>query len=117
MGAGFGGWQSFQAALAAPEGVAGTVVLYGELEADVAQARTLKAPVLTVFAREDESITSEMIESYRLLIKKTLIIYKSYSFPAGHGFMDPAYPSYNESLARDAWEQVDGFLADFVEAG
>ncbi len=117
LGAGFGGWQSFQAALAAPEEVAGTVVLYGKIEADVAQMRSLKAPLLTIFARNDESITPSMIEEYRLLVKKTLIIYKSYSFSAGHGFMDSAYPTYDESLARDAWEQVDGFLADFVEAG
>ncbi len=117
LGAGFGGWQSFQAAIVAPEEVAGTVMLYGEIEADVAQMRSLKAPLLTIFAREDESITLNMIEEYRLLVKKTLITYRSYSFPAGHGFMDSAYPTYNESLANDAWEQVDGFLTDFVEAG
>ena len=117
LGAGFGGWQSFQAAIAAPDEVAGTVVLYGELEADVEQMRSLKAPVLSIFARQDESITPPMIETYRLMMKKSLITYKTYSFPAGHGFMDSAYPAYNESMASDAWEQVDGFLADFVEAG
>jgi len=117
LGAGFGGWQSFQAAIAAPEEVAGTIVLYGELEANVAQVRSLKAPVLSIFAREDESITRRMIEGYEVMMKKSLITYRTYSFPAGHGFMDAAYPAYNESLASDAWEQVDGFLASFIEAG
>lgn len=117
LGAGFGGWQSFQAALAEPDGVAGTVMIYGELEADVAQIRTLKAPLLAIFARQDDSITLSMIENYRLLVKKSLILYKSYIFAAGHGFMDPAYPNYDESQASDAWAQVDSFLADFVETG
>ena len=117
LGAGFGGWQSFQAAIAAPSDVAGTVVIYGELDADVAQMRSLKAPLLAIYAREDESITPNMINDYRVLMKKALITYKNYSFSAGHGFMDSAYPTYNESLVADVWEQVDGFLADFIEAG
>ncbi len=117
LGAGFGGWQSFQAAVTDPDGVAGTIVIYGELDADVAQVRSLKAPVLAIFALQDERITPSIVDGYRRMMKKSLISYRAYSFPAGHGFMDAAYPSYNESLARDAWEQVDGFLASFIEAG
>jgi len=117
LGAGFGGWQSFQAALAAPTEVAGTVVIYGELEADAEEMLTLRAPLLTIFARDDEKILPAMIEAYRLLLKKSPITYKSFSYPAKQGFMDPRYPSYDAGLVEEVWRQVDEFIADFVVAG
>ena len=115
LGAGFGGWQSFQAAIAAPEDVAATVVIYGLLEADVDQVRNLKAPLLTLYARDDERISSDLIEEYRLLIKKSLITHRSYVFPAARGFMDPQHPNFNAQVTDDVWLQVDDFLAGFVE--
>ena len=115
LGAGFGGWQSFQAALGSPGSVAATVVIYGLLEADVEQVRTLQAPLLTLYARDDERISSEMIEEYRLLIKKSLITHRSYVYPAAQGFMDPLHPNYNAQATDDVWSQVDDFLAGFVE--
>ncbi len=115
LGAGFGGWQSFQAAIAAPGDVAATVVIYGLLEADVDQVRALKAPLLTLYARDDERISGDMIEEYRLLIKKSLITHRSYVYPAAQGFMDPQHPNFNGQVTDDVWLQVDDFLAGFVE--
>jgi carboxymethylenebutenolidase len=115
LGAGFGGWQSFQAAVAAPEKVAATVVIYGVLEANVDQVRNLKAPVLTIFARDDEAITAAMMDEYSQLLKKSLIIHRNYVFPAAHGFMDPLHPDYDAAVTEDVWSQVDDFLSGFVE--
>ncbi len=116
LGAGFGGWQSFQAAVVAPEDVAATVVIYGLIEADVEQVRSLKAPLLTIYARDDERITGDMIEAYRRLLKTSLIIHRSYVFPAGHGYMDPLSPSYDAAVAEETWLRVDEFLGGFVES-
>lgn len=116
LGAGFGGWQSFQAAVAAPKDVAATVVIYGLLEADVDQVRNMQAPLLTIYAVHDEQITSNLIEEYRLLIKKSLIVHRTYHYPAGHGFMDPLHPGYNASITEEVWGQVDEFLVSFVES-
>ena len=116
LGAGFGGWQSFQAAIAAPRDVAATVVIYGMLEANVEQVRNLQAPLLTIYAQDDKQITSDMIEAYRLLIKKSLIVHRTYVFPAGHGFMDPLDPGYNAAATEQTWGQVDDFLSSFVES-
>jgi len=117
LGAGYGGWQSFQAALAEPDSVAATVVIYGRLEATVNQVRTLKAPLLAIYARDDEQVTAEDMEKNRLLMEKSLIAYRSYVQPAAHGYMDPLYPSYNAKVTKDTWSQVDDFLKTFVVKG
>ncbi len=116
LGAGFGGWQSFQAAVASPNDVAATVVIYGLLEASVDQARSLQAPLLTLYAVNDDQITSNMIEEYRLLIKKSLIVHRTYLYPAGHGFMEPLDPNYNAQITDQVWGQIDEFLLSFVES-
>lgn len=116
LGAGFGGWQSFQAAIVAPEDVAATVVIYGLIEAAVEQVRSLKAPVLTIYARDDERITDDMIEEYRRLLKTSLITHRNYVFPAGHGYMDPLHPGHDAAVTEETWSQVDEFLSSFVES-
>jgi carboxymethylenebutenolidase len=115
LGVGFGGWGSFYTSLAEPDAVAGTIVIYGRMDATEAQASKLKAPLLAIFALDDTQITAAMVEKYRLMIKKTLITYRSYSFPAAHGFMEPRNKSYNAEVTKEVWGQVDSFLADFIE--
>ncbi len=116
LGAGFGGWQSFQASLNASADVAATVVIYGQLEGDIAQFRSLKAPLLAVYASKDPQITWQMIDRYRVMMKKSFIVYRTYRVLADHGFMDPAYSTaYDEVLADEVWQEIDNFLAAFVE--
>lgn len=115
LGAGFGGWQAFQAVIGAPERVDATVVIYGLLEADVEQVRALNAPVMTVYARDDEQITPAQREADRLLLKKSLITHRAYAFPGGHGYMDPMHSAYDPQATQDTWTQVDEFLRSFIE--
>lgn len=114
LGAGFGGWQSFQAAIARPDQVAATVVMYGALDASVDQVRTLQAPLLTLYARDDERIDANLVERYRQLLRKSLIVHRAYTLPAASGFMQPRHPAYDVAASEEAWRLVDDFLDSFV---
>ncbi|MFC1749694.1 dienelactone hydrolase family protein [Pseudomonadota bacterium] len=114
VGAGLGGWQSFQAALLEPDLVDATIVLYGEMTADVELARGLKAPVLGIFAKQDIKIAQLDVDAYEYALRKSLTPYRIYSLAADHGFLDPRYPTYNKSLADDAWLKVDRFLGSLA---
>ncbi len=115
LGAGYGGWQSFQASVNSVSDVAATIVLYGRLDATVDQFRSLQAPVLAIYAADDPRITEQTIDDYRIKMKKSFVTYRTQVVPAGHGFMDPAYETYDELLANDTWREIDNFLAGFLE--
>ncbi len=111
IGAGLGGWQSFQAALLAPEQVAATVVLYGEMSLVAKDVNRVRAPVLAIFAANDPEISVGMVEQYQLALKKSDAINRFVTVDAGHGFMDARYPGYNQAQAQETWGQVERFLS------
>lgn len=110
LGAGLGGWQSFQAALLAPDQVAATVVLYGEMEVSSKEVARVRSPILGIFARNDPRITGAMVEEYQAALKKSQSANRFITVDAGHGFIDPHYPEYNQALSEDTWKQIDRFL-------
>ena len=114
VGAGLGGWQSFQAALLAREQVAATVVLYGKMDLNGNNVDKLRAPILGVFAEHDSEISAATIKGYQLALKKSAAINRFVTIGAGHGFLDPRYPGYNQARAQEAWEQVELFLSDNI---
>ena len=114
VGAGLGGWQSFQAALLEPDMVDAAVVIYGEMTADVELARSLKTPILGIFADNDLQVTPQMVDAYAYALKKSLTPYRIFSLPADYGFIDPLYPGYDAKLAEDAWIKVDRFLDSMI---
>jgi len=116
FGEGFGGWQSFQATVQAPDEVAATIVICNRLEASETQVRALTSPVLAVYAVNDPNTPWQEMEKARVMAKKGFFEYRSYVAPAGFGFMEPAYKkSYDAVATEDAWKEIDGFLAAFVE--
>lgn len=110
VGAGLGGWQSFQAALLAPDRVAATVVLYGDMAANPRDVVRMHAPILAVFAQRDPEINVAMVEEYQSILKKSPSIRRFVTVDAGHGFIDPLYPSYNQAQAEEIKGQIDQFL-------
>ena len=60
----FGGGQSLQGTLAAPELVDATVIYYGPLVADPDKLKAIRGPVLGIFANEDQSITPEKVTAF-----------------------------------------------------
>ncbi len=110
LGSGFGGWQSFQAAVMAPKQVVATVVIDSSLDADVEQVRSLEGAVMAVFASRDERVTAEMREEYRIKMRKGFITYRPHVYEVDSGFMDLRSPTYHFATAETVWQEVDRFL-------
>lgn len=110
VGAGLGGWQSFQAALLAPDKVAATMVLYGDMAANPKDVVRMHAPILAVFAQRDPAISVAMVDEYQSILKKSPSIRRFVTVDAAHGFIDPLYPGYNQAQAEEIKGQIDQFL-------
>jgi carboxymethylenebutenolidase len=110
VGAGLGGWQSFQAALLAPEKVAATVVLYGEMKAAPAEVEKIRAPILAIFAKNDPQITAVAMQEYIAALRRPQSPHRFITVDAGRGFIDPLYPDYNQGQADESWGQIERFL-------
>ncbi len=116
MGWGFGGWQTYQAALLASDQVDAAIVWYAPLYSNLQEARTISAPLLGIFASRDAQVTPQMIGSYEGMMKKSRNVFRHYVYEADHGFADPQYRrAFDERVVNEAWESVDRFLAAFVE--
>lgn len=89
-----------------------TVICYGSVTTDAAQAAKLKTkPVLGIFAADDRGIKAADAETFGSLIKNAGGKADIHVYPkAGHGFMRPGGPQYAEKAAADAWEQINGFF-------
>jgi carboxymethylenebutenolidase len=117
MGWGYGGWQSFQAALIAPNEVSATVIWYGPLDETEEAVRRLRAPVLGIYAKDDSIVPPPKVAGYERLMRRSLVRYSASNYAGQHGFADPQYPGYNPALAGDAWKEVDQFLETYIERG
>lgn len=107
----FGGGQSLQASLVDPDAVSATVIYYGELVADEKQLKTLQAPLLGIFALNDDWITPEKVETFTATMADLAKSIEIRSFDADHAFANPSSPNYHSDAAREAWLITDGFLA------
>lgn len=106
----FGGGQSLQAGLAAPELVAATVIYYGPLAADVDQLKRLRAPVLGIFGARDTSITPEKVKAFQAAMRQAGKSVEIHVYNADHAFANPSGTRYNSEAARQAWEVTKTFL-------
>lgn len=114
VGAGFGGWQSFQATLLAPDKLAAAVVLYGRMDATPKEVARVRAPILAIFAQKDPQITPAVAEGYVAMLKRPQSTHRFVTLDVGHGFADPLYPEYDKAQADEAWGQVDSFLSSHM---
>ncbi len=106
----FGGGQSLQASLTAPELVSATVIYYGPLVTDVDQLKRLRAPVLGIFGTRDTSITPEKVKAFEAAMKQAGKALEVHFYDADHAFANPSGTRYNSEAARQAWEVTKAFL-------
>lgn len=106
----FGGGQSLQASLAAPELVDATVIYYGPLVSDSARLSFLEGPVLGIFAKQDTSITPEKVQAFEQAMKQADKPVEIKMYDANHAFANPSGKAYNSEAAKDAWEVTKAFL-------
>jgi carboxymethylenebutenolidase len=115
-----GGGYSLQLALS-DNRIKACAMCYGAVITDADMLKTLNAPVLGIFGKEDRGIPPEQVEKFEMALKtagKNIEAIKE--FDAGHGFMRPDNPGgknpvYREAEARQAWEDIDKFFAKTLQ--
>jgi len=82
-------------------------------------ASELKAPVLGLYAGQDQGISASDIEKMRAALKQARVQTDIIVYPdAQHGFNADYRPSYNASDAHDAWQRMlEWFRGHGVRAG
>ena len=106
----FGGGQSLQATLQAPNEIAGTIIYYGQPVLDVDQLRTLQGPVLGLYAKQDGWITPDVVKSFQKAMREAGETLEVHSYDARHAFANPSGERYNSDAARQSWKMVLEFL-------
>ncbi len=123
VGWGFGGWQSYQAALNVPEKLAAVVVGYSPVFSNLKEVHQAAVPMLAIFAQDDGLISAAQIsgfhkmkaDAYKNTNIQDRVVFQHYMIDADRGFVSSLDPAYNRAAAKDAWAKVDQFLANYVE--
>lgn len=106
----FGGTWSMQSALQLGKLNVGLVLYYGMPEMEYAKLKRLDAPVLGIFARHDQWITTELVEQFS---EKMQFLEKDHEiliFEAEHAFANPSKPHYDRKAKKIADRAAIEFL-------
>lgn len=106
----FGGSWSLQGALIAGKQTAACVIYYGMPEFDVERLTTLNAPVLGIFAKQDEWITTAKVKEFERAMKQAKKNLKVKMYDAVHAFANPSNPKYDTKAAADAYKHSIQFF-------
>ena len=109
-GCSFGGKESMQASLLAPQQVAATIVAYCRMETDVEKLKTLQGPVLAIYAQQERNWPQKQ-EDFEVAMAFAGKDTQGVGYDAAHGFTNPDSPRYDAEADRDAWETIVRFLA------
>jgi carboxymethylenebutenolidase len=110
----FGGGWSLQASLMAGERAAACVMYYGMPEEDVEKLKTLQAPVLGIFAKQDDWITLEVMRSFERSMKAAGKDLTTAVYDAKHAFANPSNPQFDEKATADAWAKTIAFFKEHL---
>lgn len=105
-----GGGESLKASLHDPGDVAVTVMYYGEPIADVARLKTLRGPLLGIWAKKDQHITPDKVAAFDQALTEAGVPHEFHAYDADHAFANPSGGRYNGEAAKDAWEKTRAFL-------
>lgn len=106
-----GGGQSLNASLHQPGDVAATVIYYGMPTLEVATLKTLRGPVLGIWANKDGWITPAIVEKFAGALKEAGVPYEGHAYDADHAFANPTGGKHNPAAAKEAWKLTLAFLA------
>jgi carboxymethylenebutenolidase len=106
-----GGGEALHAALTDPARVSATVMYYGLPVDDVAQLKTLKGPLLGIWAKQDGWITPAKVQAFDKALTQAGVPHDFHSFDADHAFANPTGGKYNPPAAKEADALRDAFLA------
>ena len=107
----FGGGWSLQTAMLYPDDLDAAVIYYGRVTADQDLLRPVNAPILGIFAADDQGIPVSGVEAFRDALGDLYKDYAIHIYPdVGHAFANPTGQRYNEEAAEDAWRRTTAFL-------
>ena len=109
-GCSFGGKESMQATLLAPQQVSATIVAYCRMETDVEKLKTLQGPVLAIYAQQERNWPQKQ-EDFEVAMAFAGKDTQGVGYDAAHGFTNPDSPRYDAEADRAAWETIVRFLA------
>lgn len=109
----FGGGWSLRAGVGIPEQIDAVVMYYGQPITDRDRLARLDAPLLGLFAAEDQGIPVAQVREMERILRDlgkeaTIVVYPG----VGHAFANPSGDSYDAAAARLAWERATRFLAE-----
>ncbi len=106
-----GGGESLKASLNDPKDVSATVMFYGHPIDDVAKLKTLRGPLLGLWANEDKGIPPATVADFDKALTAAGVKHEFHAYDAGHGFANPSSGAYQSAAAKDAWATTRKFLA------
>lgn len=106
-----GGGESLQASLNDPKDVDATVMDYGMPVDDVQKLKTLRGPLLGIFAKRDGWITPAKVAAFDEALDRAGVKHEIHEFDADHAFANPSGGKYNPQAAQKAWQLTLDFLA------
>jgi carboxymethylenebutenolidase len=106
-----GGGESLRSSLNDPKDVDATVMYYGMPVTEVAKLKTLKGPVLGIWANQDGWITPDKVKQFDQALTEAGVPHEFHAYDADHAFANPSGGKYNPPAAKDAWEKTKDFLA------
>ena len=104
-----GGWSLKASILAGAQGKA-CVVYYGLPVKTAAELAPLQAPVLGIFAKNEQWISPEVVKEFEKLAAATKKDLTVHSFDADHAFANPSSEKYVETAATEANKLALEFL-------
>jgi len=112
MGWSFGGTQSLQATLVAPDKISATVMYYpfGIIIKPGDNAASLKGPILVIRAKIDSPSNIEETTRFIKTVKSSGKSILEYTFDAKHGFANPDVKHYSKQATEAAWIKTKEFL-------
>ena len=111
----FGGSWSLQAGLLAGDQAEAVVMYYGMPERNVERLKQLDAPVLGIFAEQDQSITPEIVRDFEQKMKEAGKEVTIKMYDAVHAFANPSNPKYDKQAAEDAHKLAVAFLQKHLD--
>ncbi len=110
----FGGGWSLTASIMAGDQGAACVMYYGMPVQNAKELAPLEAPILGIFAKQDEWITPEVAKKFEDLAKAAGKQIEVHMYDANHAFANPSGERYNEEAAQQANQQAWSFLEKYL---
>lgn len=107
----FGGMWSLNTAMLFPDDLDAAVIYYGSVTSEESLLRPVNAPILGLFAEDDQGIDVQSVHAFRRTLERLRKDYIVHIYPGvGHAFANPTGQRYNEEAATDAWRRTLNFL-------